>query len=393
MAVIVVKIGAQTLQSIDSTLQVVDQIKQLHDTHQVVVITAGVHTDFPTQTLQREQALWYAASAQQTSATLAMSLQNAGMPALALTARQAGVYTDASYLAARITDIRPTEVNNALQKGCIVVIGGNQGMTKQEVTYLGEGGAEATAVAMAQQINAQQVMILSTHDGIHTADQSVITEATHLTEISYDELLEFAHLGAHMIHPRAIELAKQFEMPIVMKSLLSQKATIVKGEKEMEKDMIVRGVAFEADIIRLTVGYEQQEQVSLSALFNKLAQHHINVDIIVQARLNEIQPTVSFSIAKEQFAETIKVLEDHKAQLGFAFADFEIGLAKVSIIGSAMASNPGVAARMFDCLAKASIEVKMVSTSEIKVSVVVPQEEMIHAAKTLHGEFELTTEV
>ncbi|RKJ32873.1 ACT domain-containing protein, partial [Butyricicoccus sp. 1XD8-22] len=162
---------------------------------------------------------------------------------------------------------------------------------------------------------------------------------------------------------------------------------------EMERNLIVRGVAYETDIIRLTVGYESYEQASLANLFTTLAEHRINVDIIVQAVIDGVRPTVSFSIEKEVFAEAIKVLETNKSSLGFAFADFEVGLSKVSIVGSGMVSNPGVAARMFDRLRKENIEVKMVSTSEIKVSVVVPQDDMVRAANALHDEFNLVEEL
>ena len=161
----------------------------------------------------------------------------------------------------------------------------------------------------------------------------------------------------------------------------------------MEKNLIVRGVAFEADIIRLTIGYDTYSTASLADMFAILAENRINVDIIVQAIIEGVKPSVSFTILKEEFAEALRVLENSKLSLGFSFADFEIGLAKVSIIGSGMASNPGVAARMFDRLRREDIPVKMVSTSEIKVSVVVPQDEMIRAANALHEEFNLEEEI
>lgn len=169
--------------------------------------------------------------------------------------------------------------------------------------------------------------------------------------------------------------------------------TLLKEEVEMEKNLIVRGVAYESDVIRLTVGYDAYSNASLANMFTILAENRISVDIIVQAIIDGLKQTVSFTILKEAFAEALRVLEDSKLSLGFSFADFEIGLAKVSIIGYGMASNPGVAARMFDRLHRENIPVKMVSTSEIKVSVVVPQDEMIRAANALHDEFNLFQEV
>jgi len=203
-------------------------------------------------------------------------------------------------------------------------------------------------------------------------------------------MLELSHLGSHVIHPRAVELAKKFQMPVIIRSsLVESVGTLLKEEVEMEKNLVVRGVAFESDVIRLTVGYDAYSDASLADMFTTLAENRINVDIIVQAIIDGLKPTVSFSILKEEFGEALRVLEDSKLSLGFSFADFEIGLAKVSIVGSGMASNPGVAARMFDRLRREHIPVKMVSTSEIKVSVVVPQDEMIRAANALHDEFNL----
>lgn len=158
----------------------------------------------------------------------------------------------------------------------------------------------------------------------------------------------------------------------------------------MEKKIIVRGVAYESDIIRLTIGYDSYETASLAEVFSVLAENQINVDLIVQVVIDGVKPTISFTIAKDEFAESLRVLESSKLSLGFSFADFEVGLAKVSLIGSGMVSNPGVAARLFARLGREHIPVKMVSTSEIKVSVVVPQEEMVRAANALHDEFNLT---
>ena len=157
----------------------------------------------------------------------------------------------------------------------------------------------------------------------------------------------------------------------------------------MEKKIIVRGVAYESDIIRLTIGYDSYETASLAEVFSVLAENQINVDLIVQVVIDGVKPTISFTIAKDEFAESLRVLESSKLSLGFSFADFEVGLAKVSLIGSGMVSNPGVAARLFARLGREHIPVKMVSTSEIKVSVVVPQEEMVRAANALHDEFNL----
>lgn len=203
-------------------------------------------------------------------------------------------------------------------------------------------------------------------------------------------MLELANLGAGVLHPRAVEFAKNYKIPLRVRSSYEEtEGTILKEEVDVEKNLVVRGVAFESDIVRLTIEYEVPFNGSLASIFTTLANNNIDVDIIVQSIVEGIKPTVSFSIKKESLSEAIEVLETNKKTLGFTFADFEVGLAKVSIVGSGMVSNPGVAAQMFDRLSKENIPVKMVSTSEIKVSVVVPQGNMIQAANALHNEFEL----
>lgn len=340
---------------------------------------------------KRELDAVLSTGSQLSSALLAIALQEAGYNAVSLTGWQAGIHTDGMYRHARIDYIDVSRMEEHFTQGQIVVIAGEQGIDEEHnITMLGKGGAETAAVALAVSLEAERVDMYTNVDGVYTADPRYVTNAQKLQEISYDEMLELSNLGSHIIHPRAVELAKKFQMPVIIRSsLVESVGTLLKEEVEMEKNLVVRGVAFESDIIRLTVGYDAFSNASLADIFTVLAENRINVDIIVQAIIDGLKPTVSFSILKEEFAEALRVLEESKLSLGFSFADFEIGLAKVSIIGSGMASNPGVAARMFDRLRRENIPVKMVSTSEIKVSVVVPQDDMIKAANALHDEFNL----
>ncbi|WP_249659303.1 aspartate kinase [Lysinibacillus fusiformis] len=340
---------------------------------------------------KRELDAAVSSCSQLASSVFAIAIQEAGYNAVSLTGWQAGIYTDPMYSHARINHIDVSRIDEHLLQGQIVVIAGDQGIDNdQNITTLGKGGTETTAVALAVALDAERTDIYTNVDGVYTADPRFVVKAQKLQEISYDEMLEIAHLGSHIIHPRAVELAKKFQMPVIIRSsLVESVGTLLKEEVEMEKNLVVRGVAFESDVIRLTIGYDAYSHASLADIFSTLAENRINVDIIVQAIIDGLKPTVSFSILKEEFAEALRVLEDSKVSLGFSFADFEIGLAKVSIVGSGMVSNPGVAARMFDRLRRENIPVKMVSTSEIKVSVVVPQDEMIRAANALHDEFNL----
>ncbi|MFJ7697286.1 aspartate kinase [Lysinibacillus fusiformis] len=340
---------------------------------------------------KRELDAVVSSCSQLSSSVFAIAIQEAGYNAVSLTGWQAGIYTDHMYSHARINHIDVSRIDEHLMQGQIVVIAGDQGIDNdQNITTLGKGGTETSAVALAVALDAERTDIYTNVDGVYTADPRFVVKAQKLQEISYDEMLEIAHLGSHIIHPRAVELAKKFQMPVIIRSsLVESVGTLLKEEVEMEKNLVVRGVAFESDVIRLTIGYDAYSNASLADIFSTLAENRINVDIIVQAIIDGLKPTVSFSILKEEFAEALRVLEDSKVSLGFSFADFEIGLAKVSIVGSGMVSNPGVAARMFDRLRRENIPVKMVSTSEIKVSVVVPQDEMIRAANALHDEFNL----
>lgn len=344
---------------------------------------------------KRELHVLNSTNAQIASSLLAIAIQKNGFKAVSLTGWQAGIQTIESNKNVLIDSINQDLIFDRLKKGEIVIVAGSQGIDQNNnILTLGEGGPETTAVAIGIAIQAERIDIYTTQDGIYTADPTVVKEARKLKQISYDEMLELANLGSQIVHPRAVELAKRYEIPLIVRSSKDNaKGTLIKGEVEMEKNLVVRGVAYEADIIRLTVGYDSYEHSSLATIFTTLAQHNIDVDIIVQAVIDGVKPTVSFSIAKEDFAEALQVLEKNKPALGFSFADFEVGLAKVSIVGSGMVSNPGVAARMFDRLRKENILVKMVSTSEIKVSVVVPQDEMIHAANALHDEFNLVEEL
>lgn len=344
---------------------------------------------------ERELDAIHSTNNQIASSLLSIAIQKRGFRAVSLTGWQLGMKTTRKLAGnARIHQVDGNVIIERFKKGEIIIVAGGQGVDDEgNITLLGAGGTDATAVAIAKSIDAERVEIYTDLDGVYTGDPNVVQQARKLKDITYDEMLELSYLGSKIVHPRAVELAKKFDIPIVVRSSTKNlRGTLIKGEIEMERNLIVRGVAYETDIIRFTVGYEILEKSSLANLFNTLAKHHVNVDIIVQSVMSEVKPTISFSIVKEDLANAVKVLEEHKEELGFQFADFEVGLAKVSIVGSGMVSNPGVAGRMFARLCQENIPVKMVSTSEIKVSVVVPQDDMIRAANALHDEFNLAEE-
>ena len=369
--------------------------------HEIVVVVSAMGKttdelvslaeDLSAEPSKREMDMLLSTGEQVTIALLTMALQHMGQGAVSFTGWQARIETESIHRNARIEHIDTVRMEQALTEGKVVVVAGFQGVDAfGEITTLGRGGSDTTAVAIATSLHADQCDIYTDVDGVYTSDPRYVEGARKLHELSYDEMLELANLGAGVLHPRAVEFAKNYGMPLSVRSSLTQETgTVLLEEPTMEKNLVVCGVAFEPEIIRVTIGYEVPFNGSLAKIFTTLAKHHVNVDIIVQSIMQGTQPSVSFSIKKEDFAEAVQVLESEKAELGYQSFDFEVGLSKVSIVGSGMVSNPGVAAQMFDRLRKEGIPVKMVSTSEIKVSVVVPENDMLKAANALHDEFDL----
>lgn len=356
-------------------------------TDHLLGLADGINSDAE----RRELDMLLATGEQVTASLLAMAIAAKGRKAKSFTGWQAGVTTESVHGNARIENVHAKRIINALENDQVAVIAGFQGIDEEgELTTLGRGGSDTSAVAIACSINAEICDIYTDVEGVFTTDPRLIKDAGKLSEISYDEMLEIANLGAGVLHPRAIEFAKNHNLPIrVRPAHVEGEGTVIKEDVEMENNLVVRGIAFEEDIVRITIIYDVPYNGSLANVFTALAEHHINVDIIVQTILDGEQPSVSFSIKNTDFAETINVLEKEKESLGYRRTDFEVGLAKVSIVGSGMVSNPGVAAQMFDTLRLSEIPVKMVSTSEIKVSVVIPQMHMEEAVAVLHERFSL----
>ena len=340
---------------------------------------------------RRELDMLLSTGEQVTASLLAIAISAKGIVANSFTGWQAGLRTESVHGNARIENVNAKKIETTLESNAVAVIAGFQGIDEQgELTTLGRGGSDTSAVAIAIAINATVCDIYTDVEGVFTTDPRLIENARKIPEISYDEMLEIANLGAGVLHPRAIEFAKNHKLPLrVRPAHVEGEGTVIKEEIELENNLIVRGIAFEEEIVRITVMYDEPYNGSLANVFTALAENHINVDIIVQTIMEGEQPSVSFTINNKDFAEAINVLETKKQSLGYRRADFEVGLAKVSIVGSGMVSNPGVAAKMFDSLRKATVPIKMVSTSEIKVSVVIPGMDMEKVVAVLHKEYEL----
>lgn len=402
VGLIVQKYGGTSVGSAEKIQNVANRIieeKRKGNNVIVVVSAMGKSTDhlvdlakgISTNPSKREMDMLLTTGEQITISLLAMALTEKGYPAVSFTGWQAGIITEPVHGNARIIDVETSKVKSELNKGNIVVVAGFQGITEDgAISTLGRGGSDTTAVALAAALKANKCEIYTDVTGVYTTDPRYVKSARKLLAVSYDEMLELAHLGAGVLHPRAVEFAKNYRIQLeVRSSIENEPGTIIEEEVNMEQNLVVRGVAFESNITRVTVLGLPDSLTGLSIIFSELAKHQIDVDIIIQSTTAEQLTNLSFSIKNEDLDKTVKVLENSKEPLKYTQIETESGLAKVSIVGSGMVSNPGVAAEMFAVLAENNISVKMVSTSEIKVSTVVEQEKMVQAVEALHDAFEL----
>ncbi|MBR3380451.1 MAG: aspartate kinase [Bacillus sp. (in: Bacteria)] len=355
----------------------------------VLVDLAKELTDEPSK---REMDMLLTTGEQVTISLLAMALQAKGYDAISFTGWQAGMKTEKVHGNARIVDIDEARIKEELSAGKVVVVAGFQGIADDlHITTLGRGGSDTTAVALAAALKADKCDIYTDVPGVFTTDPRYVPSARKLAGISYDEMLELANLGAGVLHPRAVEFAKNYQIPLeVRSSIENESGTLIEEESSMEQNLVVRGIAFEDQMTRVTVCGLSSGLTTLSTIFTTLAKQNINVDIIIQSVTNTNQTSISFSVKTDDLSKTVEVLEEYKGALGYEQIETESKLAKVSIVGSGMVSNPGVAAEMFAVLAQKDIQVKMVSTSEIKVSTVVDREDMVKAVEALHDAFELS---
>ncbi|TFH63765.1 aspartate kinase [Peribacillus frigoritolerans] len=402
MALIVQKFGGTSVGSVEKIKNVANRvIEEAEKGNEVVVVVSAMGKttdqlvsmarDISGSPSKREMDMLLTTGEQVTISLLTMALIEEGHEAISYTGWQAGMQTESVHGNARILNIDATRIQAQLQEKKIVVVAGFQGSDANgEITTLGRGGSDTTAVAIAAALNADRCDIYTDVTGVFTTDPRYIKGARKLQSISYDEMLELANLGAGVLHPRAVEYAKNYQIPLEVRSSMERESgTIIEEEATMEENLIVRGIAFEDSITRVTIYGLPQSLGALSTIFTTLAKNRINVDIIIQSMTAEDTTNLSFSTKSEDTEAALIVLENNKEQLGFDRVETESGLAKVSIVGSGMVSNPGVAAEMFEVMANTGIQVKMVSTSEIKVSTVVNEKEMVKAVESLHEAFKL----
>lgn len=405
MALYVMKFGGSSVGNTERMQRVARRVvEKQEEGHQVMVVVSamGDTTDdlidqaklLNSDPPLREMDMLMTTGEQISIALLSIAIDQLGHKAISFTGWQAGFRTEPVHGKARITDISPERVNRALEEGYIVIVAGFQGMTEDgEITTFGRGGSDTTAVALAAATSADFCEIYTDVDGVYSTDPRIVKNARKLNEISYDEMLELANLGAAVLHPRAVEYAKHNQVCLVVRSSFNHnEGTVVKEEVKMEQGVVVSGIAYDKNVARISILGVSHVPGVLAKVFGSLAEAKIDVDIIVQSGVQDGKADFSFTVALSDCEKALKVLDNLRNDLPFQEVTSEENLVKVSIVGAGMVSHPGVAAQMFDVISKEGVNIKMVSTSEIKVSCVIDGSKLNEVVQALHTAYGLDTE-
>jgi aspartate kinase len=400
MGLIVQKFGGSSVANAERILHVAEIITNTYKKGNQVVVVLSAQGDTTDELLEKAAEINPAASKremdmllntgeQMSIALMAMAIEKLGFPVVSLTGWQVGMETTAAYGVARIKRVSGTRIQEELDQNKIVLVAGFQGINKYgDVTTLGRGGSDTTAVALAVALKADLCQIYTDVDGVYTADPRKVPGARKIDEITFDEMLELASLGAQVLHNRSVEMAKRYNMNIeVLSSFTGAPGTIVKEAVKKVEKTYISGVAQDKDIARLAlVGLRDVPGVAYK-VFNLLAREKINVDIILQSIGRADSKDISFTVAGNVAEKAYRVLKDNQDALGYDHVDINQDVAKVSVVGGGMVDNPGVAATMFEALYEAHINIRMISTSEIKVSVLIGKEDTDRAVAAIHEKF------
>ena len=339
---------------------------------------------------KREMDMLFTTGEQTSVALMAMAMAALGVPAISLNAFQVAMHTTSNYGNARLKRIDTERIRHELESRKIVIVTGFQGINKyDDYTTLGRGGSDTTAVALAAALRADKCEIYTDVDGVYTADPRIVKSAKKLDEITYDEMLDLATLGAGVLHNRSVEMAKKYGVQLVVRSsLTNEEGTVVKEDVKVER-MLVSGVAVDKSAERISVVGLEDKPGTAFRLFDALAKANINVDMILQSVGRDNSKDINFTVDGNCGEEALKVIEEAKARLNYQHVEIEKNVCKVSVVGAGMMSNPGVAAKMFECLYNEHINIKMISTSEIRVTVLIDVNEAERAANAIHDIFGL----
>jgi len=368
--------------------RVVVVVSALGDTTDKLIELADQITSEPSD---REMDMLLSTGEQISVALLAMAIHKLGLEAISFTGAQVGIITDTSHTKARILRINTGKIREELKKGKIVIVAGFQGVTlNQDITTLGRGGSDLTAVALAKELKACECEIYTDVEGIYTTDPRIEPKAQKIKEITYDEMLEMASLGAQVMQPRSIEVAKKFDVPIHVRSSFNQnEGTMIIKEAGKMEDVVVRGVTLNKSESKITVCDVPDRPGVAAKLFKELSGSGISVDMIVQNVSHTRATDISFTVNKSNLAKTLKITKSVAKELGAGEVLQDEDIARVSIVGVGMKSHSGVAAKMFDAMAKNKINIEMISTSDISISCIIKKKFAETAVKALHGSFGL----
>ena len=402
MALIVQKYGGSSVADAERINNVARRIAQAKDKGNRVVVVVSAMGDTTDELIKlayqvsehpdnRELDVLLSTGEVVSSTLLAMALHRMGYGAISLSGAQAGIQTDATYSRARILKVEAKRVVKELEKGNIVIVAGFQGITgEMDITTLGRGGSDTTAVALAASLGAEICQLYTDVEGVYTADPHLVPEAHQLSEIGYEEMLELASYGTRVVHPRAVELGELFSIPILVASSFTQNpGTLIHGGASMEVRNKVRSVSYDLDVAKITVVGVPDRPGIAAAIFEPLAKAGISIDTIVQNASIENITDLTFTVAKSQLPKAMDVVEPIAKSIGARECISDSRLGKVSIIGTGMQNTPGYAARMFRALSEKGINIQLITTSEIRITCIINDAQIKDAIRALHRVFEL----
>ena len=399
MSLIVQKFGGTSVANTERLKNVADIITKTYEKGNDVVVVVSAQGDTTDEFIEkarqvnpnpskREMDMLLTAGEQISASLLAMTIEEMGYPVISLLGWQAGFFTSANNGSARIERVDPARIKRELDQKRIVIVTGFQGVNRyQDMTTLGRGGSDTSAVAIAASMHADLCQIYTDVEGVFTADPRKIKDARKLDVISYDEMLELATLGAQVLNNRSVEMAKKYGVELeVLSSLTRKPGTIVREANKME-EMLISGIAKDNEVARVSIiGVPDRPGLAFK-IFTKLAAKEINVDIILQSIGRNNTKDISFTIPESQLDETMEILRTYVETIGAADAVYDGNVSKVSVVGAGMETHPGVAAQMFEALSDANINIQMISTSEIKISVLISRDDADQAVTAIHKKF------
>lgn len=399
MGLVVQKYGGSSVRDAERVMNVANRIVETYKKGNNVVVAVSAQGDTTDELIEkaqeinpnaskREMDMLLATGEQISISLLAMAIEKLGCPVVSMTGWQAGVMTDSRYGAARIRKIDTERIQGELDKNTIVIVAGFQGINKyDDITTLGRGGSDTSAVALAAALHADVCEIYTDVDGVFTADPRFVKNAFKLDDISYDEMLELASLGANVLHNRSVEMAKKYNVKMAVKSSLSNnEGTYVKEVDQVEK-MLVRGVTRDNDCARIALCGVEDTPGKAFKVFALLSKNNIGVDLIIQSIGNGKTKDISFTVAEGDLEKVLEIFEENKEIVKAEEIKWTKDVSKVSIVGCGMVSNAGVATTMFEALYDAHININMIATSEIKISVLVDQADAERAVVAIHDKF------